>query len=71
MHDKTLTELKAGLQAGDFSSRELTEHFLERIKRHDGELNSFITVTGLNGDLINIVGICVSRILKIHRVRKG
>lgn len=45
MHDKTLTELKAGLQAGDFSSRELTEHFLERIKRHDGELNSFITVT--------------------------
>ena len=45
MHDKTLTELKAGLQAGDFSSRELTEHFLERIKRHDGEINSFITVT--------------------------
>ena len=45
MHDKTLTELKAGLQAGDFSSRELTEHFLDRIKRHDGELNSFITVT--------------------------
>ena len=45
MHDKTLTELKAGLQAGDFSSRELTEHFLERIKRHDGELNSFSTVT--------------------------
>ena len=45
MHDKTLTELKAGLNAGDFSSRELTEHFLDRIKRHDGELNSFITVT--------------------------
>jgi len=45
MHEKTLTELKAGLQAGDFSSRELTEHFLDRIKRHDGELNSFITVT--------------------------
>ncbi len=45
MHDKTLTELKAGLQAGDFSSRELTEHFLARIKRHDGDLNSFITVT--------------------------
>ncbi|HEX5676840.1 MAG TPA: Asp-tRNA(Asn)/Glu-tRNA(Gln) amidotransferase subunit GatA [Alcanivorax sp.] len=45
MHDKTLTELKAGLHAGDFSSRELTEHFLDRIKRHDGELNSFITVT--------------------------
>ena len=45
MHDKTLTELKAGLQAGDFSSRELTEHFLARIKQHDGKLNSFISVT--------------------------
>jgi aspartyl-tRNA(Asn)/glutamyl-tRNA(Gln) amidotransferase subunit A len=46
MHNKTLTELKAGLQAGDFSARELTEHFLARIERHDGTLNSFITVTG-------------------------
>jgi aspartyl-tRNA(Asn)/glutamyl-tRNA(Gln) amidotransferase subunit A len=45
MHNKTLTELKAGLAAGDFSSRELTEHFLARIQQHDGELNSFITVT--------------------------
>ena len=45
MHNKTLTELKAGLASGDFSSRELTEHFLTRIKQHDGELNSFITVT--------------------------
>ena len=45
MHNKTLTELKAGLAAGDFSSRELTEHFLARIQQHDSELNSFITVT--------------------------
>ncbi|MFP1682369.1 Asp-tRNA(Asn)/Glu-tRNA(Gln) amidotransferase subunit GatA [Alloalcanivorax sp. C16-1] len=45
MHDKTLTELKAGLQAKDFSARELTEHFLDRIQARDGELNSFITVT--------------------------
>ena len=45
MHNKTLTELKAGLAAGDFSSRELTEHFLARIQQHDGELNSFISVT--------------------------
>ena len=45
MHTKTLTELKAGLAAGDFSSRELTEHFLARIKQYDGELNSFVTVT--------------------------
>ncbi len=45
MHDKTLTELKAGLQAKDFSARELSEHFLDRIQARDGELNSFITVT--------------------------
>ncbi|WP_101674575.1 Asp-tRNA(Asn)/Glu-tRNA(Gln) amidotransferase subunit GatA [Alloalcanivorax mobilis] len=45
MHTKTLTELKAGLQAKDFSARELTEHFLARIEHHDGTLNSFVTVT--------------------------
>lgn len=44
MHDKTLTELAAGLRAGDFSSEELTRACLERIAAHDGELNSFITV---------------------------
>ncbi|WP_444999422.1 Asp-tRNA(Asn)/Glu-tRNA(Gln) amidotransferase subunit GatA [Halomonas mongoliensis] len=45
MHDKTLTELAAALTAGEFTSRELTEHLLARIERLDGELNSFITVT--------------------------
>ena len=45
MHRKTLTELQAGLAAGDFSARELTEHFLKRIQSLDGELNSFITLT--------------------------
>ncbi|MFP4261720.1 MAG: Asp-tRNA(Asn)/Glu-tRNA(Gln) amidotransferase subunit GatA [Halomonas sp.] len=45
MHDKTLTELAAGLAAGEFTSRELTEHLLGRIERLDGTLNSFITVT--------------------------
>jgi aspartyl-tRNA(Asn)/glutamyl-tRNA(Gln) amidotransferase subunit A len=45
MHNKTLSELSAGLAAGEFSSVELTEHFLARIRQHDGELNSFITVT--------------------------
>ncbi|WP_438766923.1 Asp-tRNA(Asn)/Glu-tRNA(Gln) amidotransferase subunit GatA [Kushneria sp. TE3] len=46
MHDKTLAELARGLAAGDFSSRELTTSLLERIKRLDPALNSFITVTG-------------------------
>jgi aspartyl-tRNA(Asn)/glutamyl-tRNA(Gln) amidotransferase subunit A len=45
MHDKTLTELAASLEAGEFTSRELTEHLLTRIARLDGDLNSFITVT--------------------------
>ncbi len=45
MHDKTLSELAAALTAGEFTSRELTEHQLARIERLDGEINSFITVT--------------------------
>ncbi|HEX7027549.1 MAG TPA: Asp-tRNA(Asn)/Glu-tRNA(Gln) amidotransferase subunit GatA [Gammaproteobacteria bacterium] len=45
MHDKTLTELAAGLHAGEFSSVELTRHFLDRIRRYNPDLNSFITVT--------------------------
>ncbi|MBB3231530.1 Asp-tRNA(Asn)/Glu-tRNA(Gln) amidotransferase subunit GatA [Halomonas stenophila] len=45
MHDKTLTELAAGLAAGEFSSRELTQSLLARIERLDEPLNSFITVT--------------------------
>ncbi len=44
MHNRTIAELAAGLRAGDFSSVELTEHFLERIERLDPRLNSFITV---------------------------
>ncbi len=44
MHTKTLTEISRGLQAGDYSSQELTESYLKRIKQHTA-LNSFITVT--------------------------
>ena len=40
MHNKTLNELAAGLKEKQFSSRELTEHFLGRIEQHDGALNS-------------------------------
>ncbi len=45
MHNKTITELGAGLRAGEFSSVELTRHFLERIQVLDPELNSYVTVT--------------------------
>ncbi|MBT8106870.1 MAG: Asp-tRNA(Asn)/Glu-tRNA(Gln) amidotransferase subunit GatA [Gammaproteobacteria bacterium] len=46
LHQKTLTELAAGLEAGDFSSVELTEALLARVADHDEALNAFITVTG-------------------------
>ncbi len=45
MHRKTITEMSASLRAGEFTSVELTQHFLERIERLDPELNSFVTVT--------------------------
>ena len=49
LHTLTLSELAAGLTRRDFSSVELTQHFLARIDRFDratnGGLNSFITVT--------------------------
>jgi aspartyl-tRNA(Asn)/glutamyl-tRNA(Gln) amidotransferase subunit A len=43
-HTKSVTELSAMLQAGEVSSVELTQYFLERIKNGDDKLNSFITV---------------------------
>jgi aspartyl-tRNA(Asn)/glutamyl-tRNA(Gln) amidotransferase subunit A len=43
MHNKTLTQLAKGLTDKEFSSTELTQHFLNRINK--SELNAFITVT--------------------------
>ena len=45
MHQKSLVELAAGLRDGHFSSEELTRTCLQRIRRFDAELNSFISVT--------------------------
>ena len=45
MHRKTIAELSVALQAGEISSRELTELFLARIRQHNPQLNSFITIT--------------------------
>ena len=44
MHTKTLTEQAVALRAGEFTSVELTQAYLDRIKTLDGELNSYITV---------------------------
>ncbi|MES9861763.1 MAG: Asp-tRNA(Asn)/Glu-tRNA(Gln) amidotransferase subunit GatA [Candidatus Thiodiazotropha sp. LLP2] len=45
MHKKTIVELGARLKAGEFSSVELTRHYIERIERLDGDINAFITTT--------------------------
>ena len=43
MHTKTIAQLAKGLQAGDYSSMELTQSYLARIQQHQN-LNSFITI---------------------------
>ena len=44
MYQMTIAELAAGLKSGQFSSEELTQSYLQRIKQYDPELNSYITV---------------------------
>ncbi len=46
MYNKSITELSAGLSAGDYSSEELTRCFLDRIQKHGETLNCFISITG-------------------------
>ena len=43
-HNKTVTELSAMLQAGEVTSVELTQYFLDRINNNDKKLNSFISI---------------------------
>ncbi len=45
MHEKTVAELSAALEAGEASSEEITRTLLARVERLDTHLNSFITVT--------------------------
>jgi aspartyl-tRNA(Asn)/glutamyl-tRNA(Gln) amidotransferase subunit A len=45
IHTKTLAELAEGLKTKSFSSVECVKHYLDRIKRFDPDLNSYITVT--------------------------
>ena len=44
MIEKTVAEITAALNAGDISSVELTQAYLDRIIRFNGDLNAFITV---------------------------
>lgn len=45
IHDLTLAQMAIALSEKRFSSREATQHFLQRIARLDKTYNSFITVT--------------------------
>jgi aspartyl-tRNA(Asn)/glutamyl-tRNA(Gln) amidotransferase subunit A len=45
MHTLSISELAEGLRARRFSSRELTQHYLDRIAAHDRALNSYVTIT--------------------------
>ncbi|MFL0796365.1 MAG: Asp-tRNA(Asn)/Glu-tRNA(Gln) amidotransferase subunit GatA [Cellvibrionaceae bacterium] len=45
MHKLTMAQQAQGLKDKEFSSVELTQHYLERIKQNDSAINSYITVT--------------------------
>src|SRR5512137_664820 len=44
--DLTLIEMQAGLQRGDFSSRELVQAALDRIAQFDPSVHAFLHVAG-------------------------
>jgi aspartyl-tRNA(Asn)/glutamyl-tRNA(Gln) amidotransferase subunit A len=44
MHNKSLSELSASLHNGEFSSVELTQHYLDRINAHNINLNAYISI---------------------------
>jgi len=45
MHTLSIGELGQSLKSGQFSSVELTQHFLRRIERLNPALNALITLT--------------------------
>jgi aspartyl-tRNA(Asn)/glutamyl-tRNA(Gln) amidotransferase subunit A len=46
LHAKTMAEMAAGMESGEFTSVELTQSMLDRIAAHDDKLNALLTVTG-------------------------
>src|SRR5215472_13485220 len=45
IHDMTVVELAAAIREGQLSPVEITDHYLERIDRHSGQVGAFYTVT--------------------------
>lgn len=44
MYDKTIAQQAKALADGEISSVELTQTYLDRIKKHNGDLNAYVTV---------------------------
>jgi amidase len=45
IHDLTVTEQAAAIRSGETSSAEITDHYLDRIDRLNGQVGAFFTVT--------------------------
>ena len=45
LHRLSIRELSQGLADAQFSSREITEHYLKRIEKIDAQVKSYVTVT--------------------------
>ena len=45
LHELTITQIHRGLTKKEFSARELTEAFLDRIEKFDKKISAFLTVT--------------------------
>lgn len=45
LHRLSIREMAEGLKSAQFSSRELTQHYLDRIAKIDPRVNSYVTVT--------------------------
>jgi aspartyl-tRNA(Asn)/glutamyl-tRNA(Gln) amidotransferase subunit A len=66
LHTKSIKELHQGLITKEFSSHELTQHFLDRISQYDGKINSYITVT--SEQALNAADVADSKISKNENI---
>lgn len=66
LHTKSIKELHQGLITKEFSSHELTQHFLDRIAQYDGKINSYITVT--SEQALNAADVADSKISKNENI---
>ncbi len=45
MHNLSIREMSKKLHAGEITSVQLTQYYLDRIAKYDGEINAYVTVT--------------------------